>query len=122
MIARKWILILAFLGLPSLAVANAGISLTHFETLERISLESGQGNGQQKATGIGPVELRFDALGRTFDLRLEPNANLLAAMIGGDFGDSVPYRGRIAGNPDSWARIVISNGMPAPKSVSWTRT
>ena len=113
MMARRWISILAFLGLPSLAVADAGISLTHFETLERMSIASGQGTGQQKATGIGPVELRFDALGRTFDLQLEPNANLLAAMTAGDFGDSVPYRGKIAGNPDSWARIVISEGMPA---------
>ena len=113
MIARRWISILAFLGLPSLAVADAGISLTHYETLERMSLESGHGTGQQKATGIGPIVLRFDALGRTFDLQLEPNANLLAAMVGGDFGDSVPYRGRISGNPDSWARIVISKGMPA---------
>ena len=96
-----------------MAVADSGISLSHFETLERMSVESGVGMGQQKATGIGPVELRFDALGRTFDLQLEPNANLLAAMSGGDFGDSVPYRGKIAGNADSWARIVISNGMPA---------
>ena len=114
MIARRWISILAFLGLPCLAVADAGISLTHYETLERLSVQSGRAGGEQKATGMGPVELRFDALGRTFDLQLEPNANLLEAMSGSDgIGDSVPYRGKIAGNPDSWARIVISNGMPA---------
>jgi hypothetical protein len=106
---------LVFLGLTSHAFGAAveGITLSHFEPLGRLEID-GLGSGQQKAGLAGPVALRFDALGRTFELQLEPNANLMAAMDGvQDFGDAIPYRGRLTGVEGSWAAVTIRNGMPA---------
>ncbi|HSG58415.1 MAG TPA: M12 family metallo-peptidase [Woeseiaceae bacterium] len=111
---RNRLLVLVCLGLtsPAFGAAVEGITLSHFEPLGRLEID-GLGSGQQKAGLAGPVALRFDALGRTFELQLEPNANLMAAMDGGQgFGDAIPYRGRLPGVQGSWAAVTIRNGMP----------
>ncbi|HZD52089.1 MAG TPA: zinc-dependent metalloprotease family protein, partial [Woeseiaceae bacterium] len=55
----------------------------------------------------------FDAFGRTFDLRLEPNHRLLSyAARGALTGAAQVYRGNVAGMADSWSRIVIAGGVP----------
>jgi hypothetical protein len=116
MFARKLILLVTFLAAWTAAIGSNvdGVVLAHYETLERLSVQGVGGQASQKPGGVGPVELSFDALGRNFDLRLEPNARLLAAVPADQrFGNNVPYQGQIAGNPDSWARIVIVDGMPA---------
>jgi len=116
MSARKWIIGCAVLGVSAAAFGSNldGITLTHHEPLERVTLQGKDARLTKDTQGIGPVELRFDALGRSFDLQLEPNAGLLAAMSHKQpAGDIVPYRGRLAGIAESWARIVIHNGMPA---------
>ncbi len=125
MIARKWISFLAALSLSPVAIgANGdGISLAHFEPLERFNVQAGGGLAWQKPGAMGPIEVRFDAFGRAFELQLEPNANLLKAMSdGAKFGDLVPYRGRIKGVENSWARIVMIDGMPAGLMFDGTNT
>jgi hypothetical protein len=63
--------------------------------------------------GAGPVTLSFDAMGKAFVLDLEPNTHLLSGLTGSSLADGIEvYRGSLAGNPDSWARIVVFNGMP----------
>lgn len=116
MFARNWIVAGTMLGMSSAAFGSDanGITLTHHEPLERVSVQKKGAGYRQKIRAIGPLTLSFDALGRTFEIQLEPNAGLLAAMSERQPGnDVVPYRGQITGSPDSWARIVITNGSPA---------
>jgi hypothetical protein len=57
--------------------------------------------------------MSFDALGRRFDLELEPNSRLVSVARQNPLLDGVDiYRGELAGQPGSWARIVVSEGMP----------
>lgn len=112
---RNWIFAIALFAasFPAVGAGNEGITLSHFEPLRAVEIRSGSGTGDQKPGSIGPIELRFDALGHGFDLLLKPNANLLAAIGDGPVaGDVVPYRGRLAGIENSWARIVVSRGVP----------
>ena len=116
MCARKWILLITFLSASTAAVGSNvdGVSLSHYEPLERISVQSQGGQTSQKPGGTGPIDLSFDTLGRNFELQLEPNASLLPAIpFEQRLESNIPYRGRIAGSPDSWARIVMVDGMPA---------
>jgi hypothetical protein len=114
--APKWILLITFLSASSASVGSNvdGVSLSHFEPLERISVQGKGGLTSQKAADTGPIDLSFDVLGRNFELQLEPNANLLAAIpFDQRLENNIPYRGQIAGSSDSWARIVMVDGMPA---------
>ena len=116
MIARRWIATLAMLGHSVVAFGSNvdGISLSHHEPLERIDVRRDGVAFVQKPGILGPVQLSFDALGQTFELQLEPNADLLAAITAdGNPGNAIPYRGRVAGAANSWARIVITDGVPA---------
>jgi uncharacterized repeat protein (TIGR01451 family) len=104
----------AVLGLLVMAPAAqaAAISVSHHEPLQRLNISGVSSNGSQKITAAGPVDLSFDALGRSFELQLSPNSKLLDAARDIS-GDVVPYRGKLAGNEDSWVRIVISDGSPS---------
>jgi hypothetical protein len=95
------------------AVQAATISLSHHEPLQRLKISSISSIGSQKMTAAGPVDLSFDALGRSFELQLSPNSRLLAAARDITGGSVVPYRGQLAGNENSWVRIVISDGQPS---------
>lgn len=100
------------------AVESGSIALAHFEPLQRLSIQAaGNNNGVQKLQGAASVTLSFDALGRVFDLQLEPNERLSSAIPRDDI---YAYRGTIVGQPDSWARIVIYNGMP--RGLIWDGT
>jgi hypothetical protein len=114
MTRNKWIAALAILSISkSVSAGQSGpVSLSHFEPLQRFSMESRAVDGSRKLTGAGPVDMKFDALGRSFELELTPNANLQAAPGGNEVGGGVPYRGRIAGNPESWVRITVIDGTP----------
>jgi hypothetical protein len=115
MIACRW-LVLFFLLLVSTTVfasGRAGVTLTHFEPVDRLAIRSGGIDGAAKPGDLGPIQLSFETLGRSFDLELVPNANLLAAVSGAGRGDAVAYEGGIAGVADSWARIVIAEGVPS---------
>jgi hypothetical protein len=90
----------AVLGLSIVApaVQAATISLSHHEPLQRLKISSISSIGSQKMTVAGPVDLTFDALGRSFELQLSPNSRLLTAARDITGGSVVPYRGQLAGN------------------------
>lgn len=115
----KWALAAALAAIFS-TVNAAGpddVTLSHFEPLQQLTLRSGSSgatNVSQKAGFAAPLIMSFDALGRSFDLQLEPNSRLLSVARQNPIFDGVDiYRGELAGRPGSWARIVVSNGMPS---------
>jgi len=89
------------------------VSLSHYESLQRPLVKSSDGTTAQAPGTPGPATFNFDAFGRSFELQLTPNSNLLDAARSAAVGDAVPYRGHLAGNPDSWVRIVMAAGQPA---------
>ena len=100
--AFKWTLAAAILIVSStvFAAASNNVTVSHFEPLQRLINR--------------PDALRFDALGRTFDLQLEPNDRLLSRLSRDGLTDGIDiYRGSLAGHPDSWVRIVVYDGMPS---------
>ena len=73
-----------------------GIVLSHHEPLQRLSIQGSGSEFGQKLQVAGPVNLRFDALGRSFDIQLEPNTRLLSAGSRAALADGVtPYRGQL---------------------------
>jgi len=98
-----------------------GVIVSHYEPLQRLSFQTTSTEGSLKLGGAGPVSLSFDALGRSFDLQLESNAGLLSAASRDALPDAIAiYRGHLAGNADSWARIVVYEGMP--RGLVWDGT
>ena len=57
----------------------------------------------------GPITLRFEAMGRQFDLNLETNARLAHSIAKARATPATfnLYRGELTGNSKSWARITI---------------
>jgi len=99
--------------------AEAGpgdITLSHYEPLQQLSLRStvaSEANGSLHARSAAPVVLSFNALGRGFDIELESNARLMRTARQNPQLDGVEvYRGELAGRPNSWARIVVTDGVP----------
>ena len=115
----KWALAAAVTAIFSTANAAGpdDVMLSHYEPLQQLTLHtmsSGAANASQKASGAAPLVMSFDALGRRFDLELEPNSRLVSVARQNPLLDGVDiYRGELAGRPGSWARIVVSNGMPS---------
>lgn len=115
MLAVRWICALALLALSSHVSASRveGITVAHSEPLQQMSLHKRGEVLQQKLRPAEALGLRFNAMGRTFDLELEPNVALIAASSRSLLGDDVGiYRGGLAGKPGSWTRIVIADGKP----------
>lgn len=113
--AFSWITASLVLGISSnlFAAESSGVIVSHFEPLQRLSFQIGSTEISQKLSSPGPISLSFDALGRSFDLQLEPNVGFLSAESSNALADGIGvYRGSLAGNPDSWARIVVFEGMP----------
>jgi len=116
--AIKWILAVAiFVVSPALFAAGSNdVAVSHYEPLQRLSVRSANANAvvsRQKIQQGAPVTLSFDALGRSFDLQLEPNVGLLAATSRSAHFDGINiYRGHLTGSPGSWVRIVMFNGVP----------
>jgi len=115
----KWALAAAVAAIVSMANAAGpdDVMLSHYEPLQQLTLHtmsSDAANASQKAGGAAPLVMSFDALGRRFDLELEPNSRLVSIARQNPLLDGVDiYRGELAGRPGSWARIVVSNGMPS---------
>ncbi|HSN52782.1 MAG TPA: hypothetical protein VLS87_09635, partial [Woeseiaceae bacterium] len=97
----------------TMAVPAATISLSHHEPLQRLSIAGPASDGSQKTGAAGPVDMRFDALGRNFELQLVPNNRLLQAARAIPGVSVIPYRGMLAGIEDSWVRIVMADGVPS---------
>jgi uncharacterized repeat protein (TIGR01451 family) len=119
----RWLFAGAILGLFSsvFAAQPGGITVSHYETLQRLSMQAADANVSQSRRVEGPTALSFDALGQTFDFQLEPNSGLLSSASREALPDGVGiYRGNLAGKPGSWARIVIFEGMP--RGLFWDGT
>jgi hypothetical protein len=121
--ATKWISAVAILLISTaLFAADAGnVIVSHFEPLQRLSIRAAGNNTDnsgQKIQRAAPVELSFDALGKTFDLQLERNDRIRRAASPGASVDGIDiYRGQLADRPGSWARIVVFDG--APRGFIW---
>jgi len=104
--------LLAFTRLE--AAPRDGVSLGHYETLRSYSAAPvARGNAIPGDTSV-PVALEFDALGRRYTLELEPNTALVSPAARARLpGNLSVLRGRIAGEPDSWARITLVDGVPS---------
>jgi len=116
--AITWIAASAVLSISSSLYASDsnGVIVSHFEPLQRLSIAgSGKDNAStQKAGAAQQATLSFDALGQTFELQLEPNGALIAAAPKEALATGIAiYRGGLAGKPDSWARVVVHEGMPS---------
>jgi hypothetical protein len=95
------------------AAAPARFAVLHHERLPALVLERRATPDAAGQAGDAGARLRFEALGRAFDLRLEPNARLLASL--GDarraaLGDLSLWRGVLAGEDGSWARVGVHGG------------
>jgi hypothetical protein len=105
--------LLISLGLPAFAGQSGNISVSHYEPLQRMSLQAKSPASQQKLTISAPLVLEFDALGQSFDLRLVPNTRFLSAAARNSLPAGIEiYRGGLADNAASWVRIVMFEGMP----------
>ena len=115
----KWALAAAVAAVFSTADAAMAddVTLSHYEPLQQLTLNtvsSATANASQTAGGAAPLVMSFDALGRRFDLELEANSRLVSVARQNPLLDGVNiYRGELAGQPGSWARIVVFNGMPS---------
>jgi len=120
MSALKWIFAAVVCGLFStvFAAQPGGITVSHYESLQRLSVQTAVAKIGPGKSETAPVRLGFDALGRSFDFQLEPNSGLLSRASRAALPDGVGvYRGDLAGVENSWARIVIVDGVPS--GVFW---
>ena len=110
-----WAISGVLLAISSTSVAG-DVLVSHYEPLQQLSMRtvtSSAANASQKPMADGPVEMRFEALGRSFELQLQPNQRLLEnARIEAPLDGIEIYRGEVSGAPGSWARIVVHEGMP----------
>jgi uncharacterized repeat protein (TIGR01451 family) len=112
--ALNSILVTATISLFSTAFAAqpGSITVSHYESLQRLEIRSAD-LSSNRLDAAGPVALSFDALGKTFDLQLEPNSRFLAQVSRDALPEGIKiYRGELAGVVDSWARIVVFEGVP----------
>lgn len=86
------------IGAPC-AVAGPGARIVHFEPVRALAA--------QGATAAGRERLSFEAFGKRFELELDPNTRVAAAVPAAR-PDLVPLEGRIVGLAGSWARITRS--------------
>jgi hypothetical protein len=116
--ALKWTLAAAILIVSSTAYAAASnnVTVSHFEPLQRLSIHTASNSSVavgQKSQQTTAAVLSFDAMGRSFDLQLEPNDRLFSGSSRDALTSGVEiYRGQLANDPDSWARIVVYDGVP----------
>jgi hypothetical protein len=121
--AFKWAVTATILAASSalLAAETNGVSVSHFETLQRFNMRSvsvGDSATTQEMQRTASADMSFDAFGRSFDLQLEPNSRLLAAASRNALPQGIEIlRGQLANNADSWARVVVFDGMP--RGVIW---
>ena len=109
------ILAAALLGSALALPANAaeGVEVLHEEALENGLFGRNEVAWHGQSGQAGPRSVTFDALGRRFALELESNERLITRALSGRVPDGVGvYRGRLEGQPDSWVRLVVADGVP----------
>jgi len=96
--------------------ATADVVVSHFEPLQQTLLSKTDKNEHSfnsKLSAPGSMSIRFEALGKSFDLQLVPNDRIASGLQSDVAMSQVEvYRGQLANNPQSWARIVVFDGMP----------
>lgn len=111
----RWIIASAFLGVFSTVLADhsGNITVSHYEPLQRLQIRATDVSFSQKVGGSSPVAFAFDALGQSFEFQLEPNIGFLSASSRALLPEGIGvFRGRLVGNAESWARIVVYEGVP----------
>ena len=106
--ARNWIAAGLIFGFFTAAHADTSgrVSVSYHEPLQKLEL--------RETGGLGPAAMNFDALGKSFKLELQPNLNFLSAEARNALPEGIGvYRGKLAGNDDSWVRVVVHNGQPS---------
>jgi hypothetical protein len=92
-------------------VAAEAATVRHTEPLRGYRVASTAGSGKPAPTD--PATLAFNAFSRDFTLELEPNGRLAALQASLDLpAGTGAYRGKVAGRPGSWARIVLTDAGP----------
>jgi hypothetical protein len=92
-------------------VAEAA-TVQHAEPLRAYRV--GSGAGATKPTGTEPLTISFNSFSRDFTLELEPNGRLAAMQAELELAAGIgAYRGKVAGRPDSWVRIVMTPAGPS---------
>ncbi|HKE95646.1 MAG TPA: M12 family metallo-peptidase [Povalibacter sp.] len=89
----------AALLLPALACADRGMRVERFERWQATLSHSSVGNS---------ASVQFNAYGRQFRLRLEPNPRLAHAAAG---SGATAYAGSIEGAPGSWVRLTARDNV-----------
>jgi hypothetical protein len=104
---------------PTLVAAEVVVS--HFEPLQQTLISKTDKNEHSfnsKLSTPGSVSIRFEALGKSFDLQLVPNDRIVSGLESDEALSQVDvYRGQLANIPQSWARIVVFDGMP--RGIIW---
>ena len=120
MTAFKWTAAIALLAISPtvLGASSNGFVVSHYEQLQSLVFATDASISDQKPGTSAPATLRFDALGRTFDLQLEPNNRLVFGTSRNAISDNLKiYRGQLTGNDASWVRIVEYDG--CPRGLIW---
>lgn len=118
MTSSKWAFcaVLASLFSAANAADPADYSLSYYEPLQQLELRAVNARAAgdtRQASALQAQVMNFDAMGRNFEIVLELNSRLMEAAQKNPLLDGVEiYRGSLAGNPDSWARIVVADGIP----------
>jgi MYXO-CTERM domain-containing protein len=115
----KWALGVALAAMFSGAGAadRNDFGLAHYEPLRQLDVQpfdAAAANAGEPTRPVSSMLMRFDAMGRSFDLELEHNSRFMRAARQNPALDGVDiYRGAVAGREGSWARIVMANGVPS---------
>ena len=122
----RFILLLAATAALAISQAQAasgpgGFSVSHHEGLQDFAFSHAGTLERPALSAAGPATMAFSALGRRFELQLESNERLLSENARGMLDSGVRlYKGRIAGNENSWVRIVMYDGVPG--GLIWNGT
>jgi len=105
-------LLLLTLGWLPVSAAAGDVRIEYSEPLESLSFSLP--HGEVRKLGVLPATgMRFNAFSRRFDIELQPNHVLIDAVRRQNLGADVQiYRGALAARPNSWARIVVVDGLP----------
>ncbi|MBT8080123.1 MAG: DUF11 domain-containing protein [Gammaproteobacteria bacterium] len=113
--------LLSLVLLVTATAANAanqrGLIVSHHEVFDDFTLQRSQkltqGGAEPGVVGLTSTMFTFDAFGRRYDVELTDNSRLLKAEARRSLSPSVKlYRGQLQGEPGSWARINVIDGVP----------
>ena len=108
--AFRWMSVVVLVGVSCVVNAGprSGVVVSHFEPVENLTIGAKVGELSAKPSSV--TQLKFDAMGRNFDLELRSNTSLLTGAESVTAKGVDVYRGAIVGNDASWARLVVTDG------------